>query len=81
MRHEQPQLVGRGPAQVTGLAAAAGFGLLDRPLDRNDDVTERLAHARRQWERGPLGLGSAATVMARKRLWGEDREGQYVRRT
>ena len=38
--HEEPQLVGRRPADVAGLAAAAGRGLLDRALDRDDDVAE-----------------------------------------
>ena len=51
--HEEPELVGRRPADVTGLAAAAGLGLLDGPLDRHDDVAEvRPAAARtRQRER------------------------------
>ncbi len=30
---EEAQLVGGGPAHVAGLAAAAGLGLLGRPLD------------------------------------------------
>ena len=37
---EEAQFVGRGPADVAGLAAAAGLGLLDRPLDGDHDVAE-----------------------------------------
>src|SRR6187431_2629259 len=40
VRHEEPQLVGRGPANVAGVAASAGLGLLDRPLHGDDDVPE-----------------------------------------
>ena len=50
--HEEPQLVGRRPADVAGLAAAAGLGLLDRPLDRDDDVAEMRSAAGRQREAG-----------------------------
>ena len=45
---EQPELVGRRPADVAGLAATALDGLLDRPLDRDDDVAEMQAPAGRQ---------------------------------
>ena len=40
MGHEQAQLLRRGPSDIAGLAATAGLGLLDRPLDRHHDVAE-----------------------------------------
>ena len=46
----------RRPADVAGLAAPAGLGLLDRPLDRDDDVAEVGPAARRQRERPAAGV-------------------------
>ena len=37
---EEAQLVGRRPADVAGVPAPPGLRLLDRALDRDDDVTE-----------------------------------------
>ena len=56
---EQPEFVGRRPAHVTGLAATPLDGLLDRPLDRDDDVAEMGPAARRKREGGvdPCGRG------------------------
>ena len=60
--HEQAELVGTGPADVAGLAAATLARLLDRPLDRDDDVAQMDAAAGRADEDdrvGRAGLGCA----------------------
>ena len=54
-RQEQ-QFVGLRPMPVARLAATAGFGLLDGALDGDDDISEMLTAAGREWEVGGLGL-------------------------
>ena len=54
--HEEPQLVGRRPADVAGLAAAALVGLGDGALDRDRRCRPGAAGRRRQDERaGRMG--------------------------
>ncbi len=69
---QQAQLVGRGPADVAGLTATTGFGLLGGPLDRHDDVTERGPATRRQREVGRRrqreGQDVGRTLVAKVRL-------------
>src|SRR3954469_17231541 len=52
VRHEQAHLVRGRPGDVTRLPAATLAGLLDGPLDEDDDVAEMRPPARRQRERG-----------------------------
>ena len=60
MGREEAQLVGRRPADVAGLAAAAGLGLLDGPLDGDDDVAEVRPAAGREREVGLRGTARCA---------------------
>ncbi len=89
MDDEEAQLVRGRPADVAGLAAAAGLGLLDGALHGDDDVAEVEAGAGRQEERAaaverasrsgrrrarrPAGVG-------RVRLRRQERERQDVGR-
>src|SRR3954463_3682656 len=52
VRDEQAHLVRRRPGDVARLSAATLDGLLDRPLDRDDDVAEMGSPAGGQRERG-----------------------------
>jgi hypothetical protein len=81
MSHEQPELVGRRPSDVSGLTATPSVRLLDRALDGHHDVADRLPNARRQREspRGGTPTCGLAFVM-RKDLRREDRERENVGR-
>jgi hypothetical protein len=52
---QKAQLVGGGPADVAGLAAVAGLGLLDGALDGDDDVANVLSATGWQCEVGGRG--------------------------
>ena len=77
VRDEEAELFGGGPADIAGVAAAAGLGLLAGALDRDHEVAkvragDRAAAADRRGGR-PLAAGP-------ERLGREQRERQHVRR-
>jgi len=76
---QQAQLVGRRPAAVAGLAAAARLSLLDRPLDRDHDVAKVSSATGRERE-VEVGAGSAArgAGMRREGAWRQQGERQHI---
>lgn len=81
MGREEPQLVGRRPAHVAGLAAAARLGLIDRPFDRDDDVAEVLPSTGRKREVDDgAGCPVRGAVVPREGLGRQERERQDVGR-
>src|SRR4051794_31698216 len=57
--HEQAQLSRRGPVDIAGLAAVAARRLVDRPLDRDDDVAEMRPAPGRTGEERRIGRTGA----------------------
>ena len=81
---EEPNLVLGRPGDVARLAAASLRRLLDRPLDRDDDVAEMDRLARRQREchgvRGSCPHGRVLALVRRVGGRRQEREGEDVGR-
>ena len=71
--HQQPQLIGRRPSDVARLTATPSLGLLDRPLDRHDDIAEM--DPATGWSRDVRYSRPGSEC----RRW-QERERQHVRR-